>query len=100
MAEVALQVAGRTHIVACRDGEEPHLRLLAERLERHAATALHASGNGPPERTLLLIALILADELTEIERNPPQGLSPELLDRMAERLESVASALEDDDVAS
>ncbi|MBW4329381.1 cell division protein ZapA [Stakelama sp. CBK3Z-3] len=100
MAEVSLQVAGRTHIVACRDGEEAHLRHLAERLERHSDTAVRASGNGSPERVLLLIALILADELTEMERNPPQGLSPELLVRLAERLESVASVLEDDDAAS
>ena len=43
MAEVALEIAGRNHIIACRDGEEPHLRALAERLGRHSAAALHAS---------------------------------------------------------
>ncbi|MAX00939.1 MAG: cell division protein ZapA [Sphingomonas sp.] len=100
MAEVALEIAGRNHIIACRDGEEPHLRALAERLGRHSAAALHASGGGPPERTMLLLALMMADEVVEMERNPPQGLSPELLDRIADRLESVASALEDDDATS
>ncbi|MFV0623163.1 cell division protein ZapA [Sphingomonas sp. ac-8] len=95
MAQVTLTVAGRSHTLACRDGEEPQLIALAERLERHAPTALHASGGMSSERTLLLIALMLADELAERDRAPKAGLPAELLDELAERLEAVASALED-----
>ncbi len=94
MADVTLNVAGRAYGVACRDGEEPALRGLAAMLERHSAAAQRASG-GSPERTLLYIALMLADELSEHEANPQAGLPPAMLERIAERLEAAASALEE-----
>ncbi|HSX56187.1 MAG TPA: cell division protein ZapA [Sphingomonas sp.] len=95
MGQVTLTVAGRSHTIACRDGEEIHLERLEGILNKHAQTALHASGGLSSERTLLFIALILADLLDEAERNPPGGVSPVLLDNLADRLESVAAALED-----
>ncbi|WP_230769141.1 cell division protein ZapA [Sphingomonas sp. Leaf4] len=94
MAQVTLTVAGRPHLVACRDGEESSLRALGAMLERHAATAQRASG-GSSERTLLYIALMLADQLSEREANPAAGLPPAVLERIAERLEAVAAALEE-----
>ena len=96
MADVTLSIAGRDYAVACRDGEEPHLRRLGTLLDKHSATALHASGGINSERTMLYIALILADLYDEAERNPPSGVSPVLLDNIADRLEAVAAALEED----
>ena len=93
MGQITLSIAGRNHQVGCRDGEEPKLRALGAMLERHAPAAQHASG-GSPERTLLYIALILADQLSEREAPAADGTG-ELLDRIAERLEAVASALEE-----
>jgi cell division protein ZapA len=96
MAEVTLNIAGRDYVVSCRDGEEIHLQRLGSLLDKHSATAMHASGGINSERTMLYIALILADLLDEAERNPPQGVSPVLLDNIADRLEAVAAALEED----
>ncbi|MEI9849953.1 MAG: cell division protein ZapA [Sphingomonas sp.] len=96
MADVTLTIAGRDYSVTCRDGEEPHLRRLGALLQGHAVTAQRASGGISGERTMLYIALILADLLDEAERNPPQGVSPVLLDNLADRLEAVAAALEED----
>ena len=95
MGQVTLTVAGRSHTIACRDGEEIHLQRLEGMLNQHAQTALHASGGLSGERTMLFLALILADLLDEAERNPPGGVSPVLLDNLADRLEAVAAALED-----
>lgn len=95
MGQVTLTVAGRSHTIACRDGEEIHLQRLEGMLNKHAQTALHASGGLSGERTMLFLALILADLLDEAERNPPGGVSPVLLDNLADRLEAVAAALED-----
>lgn len=95
MGQVTLTVAGRSHTIACRDGEELHLQRLEGLLNKHAETAIHASGGLSGERTMLFIALILADLLDEAERNPPGGVSPVLLDNLADRLEAVAAALED-----
>ncbi len=94
MGQISLNVAGRAHQVGCRDGEEPKLRALGAMLERHAPAAQRASG-GSSERTLLYIALMLADQLAEREANPAAGLPPTVLERIAERLEAVASALEE-----
>ncbi|MCW3836787.1 cell division protein ZapA [Sphingomonas canadensis] len=100
MAQVTLRIAGREHSIACRDGEEAHLQRLAAILDAHAETATRASGGLNGERTMLFIALILADQIDEMRRNPAQGLPPELLDRIAERLEAVAGALEEDHKAN
>jgi cell division protein ZapA len=96
MAEITLNVAGRSYSVAAREGDEPHLRHLESLLAKHADTAQRASGGLNAEKTLLYLALILADLLDEAEKNPPEGVSPILLDRIADRLESVAAALEED----
>lgn len=96
MAEITLNIAGRSYSVAAREGDEPHLRNLEALINRHADTARQASGGLNGERTLVYLALILADLLDEAQRNPPQGVSPALLDRIADRLESVAQALEED----
>jgi cell division protein ZapA len=97
MAEITLSVAGRSYTIAARDGDEPHLRHLESLLEKHAATALRASGGLSAEKTLVYLALILADLLDEAQRHPSTGVSPVLLDRIADRLEAVAAALEEDD---
>lgn len=96
MADISITVAGRSHSIAAREGEEHHIRHLESILERHADTALRASGGLNAERTLVYLALILADLLDETERNPPEGVSPVLLERIADRLEAVAVALEED----
>lgn len=100
MAGVTLSIAGRDYQVACRDGEEPHLKRLGDILQSHADTARQASGGINSERTMLYIALILADLLDEAERNPPSGVSPVLLENLADRLEAVAAALEEDAAAA
>ncbi|MFD1788646.1 cell division protein ZapA [Sphingomonas floccifaciens] len=95
MAEVRLTIGGRAHIVACRDGGEAALEALGRRLDAHAATAARAAGGQGSERTMLYIALMLADELQEAENAPPRdGVSPVLIDRIADRLEHVADTLE------
>ena len=68
MADISLSVAGRSYAISARDGEEPHLRHLETILQKHAATALRASGGLNAERTLVYLSLILADLLDESGR--------------------------------
>lgn len=95
MAQVTLRIAGREHVVACRDGEERHLMRIAALADSHSEAAMAASG-GDAQRTLLLLVLLLADQLDEAQRNPAGGISSELLEHVADRLEAVASALEEE----
>ncbi len=96
MAEVTLYIGGRSHVVSCRDGEEAQLEALGRRLEIHAGTAQRVAGAQGGERTMLFIALMLAGELAEAERALPTdgGVSPIVLSRIADRLESLAETLE------
>jgi cell division protein ZapA len=96
MADLSITIAGRQYAIAARDGDEPHLRQLEAMLQKHAADALRASGGLNAERTLVYLALILADLLDEARNHPPQGVSPVLIERIADRLEAVAAALEED----
>lgn len=95
MAEVTLSIGGRPHVVACRDGEEANFARLGAMLDSRWETARRASGGLSGERTMLFVALILADALDETERRPAAVGDAALLDRIATRLESVASALEE-----
>jgi cell division protein ZapA len=96
MAEVTLRIGDRYHLVACRDGEEDQVRMLGDLVaERWPAANRAASGMGG-ERAMLFVALMLADALHEAERRPPTpgSASPATLATLADRLESLASALE------
>lgn len=96
MADVRLTIGGRTHVVACRAGGEMALEELGRRLDAHAAVAARAAGGQGGERTMLYIALMLADELSDAERTQACVATPDaLLDAIAVRLESVADALEE-----
>jgi len=108
MADITLQVAGRSYTVSAREDDTPHLRALEAKIAGHAEAALRAAGGQAGERTLLYLALILADALDEAEKAPapapspaPEPAVPEaLLARIADRLEAVASALEESVAAS
>lgn len=94
MADVTLTIGDRRHTVACRDGEEPQLRKLGELLDRHWTTASRASGGLNGERTMLFVALMLADELDEAQRRPLEGAGAAMLEQVADRLERLAAVLE------
>jgi len=96
MAEVMLSIGGRAHAVGCRDGEEDRVRLLGTLLDARWPLALRAAGNQPGERAMLFVALMLADALDEAQHQPPAGqaVSGAALERIAERLETLADALE------
>ncbi len=102
MAEVTLTIGDRRHNVTCRDGEEAQLRRLGDMLDQRWPAANRASGGLNAERTMLLIALMLADNLDIAQNAPPGagGASEAYLARLAEKLEAVANALENDDVSA
>lgn len=95
MAEVTLTIGGRPHLVVCRDGEEARVRMLGDMLDTRWTAAARVAG-ASPERAMLFVALMLADDLDESQRRPPDGaaVSEDALARIAGRLESLAAALE------
>ncbi len=96
MAEVTLTIGDRRHNVTCRDGEEAQLRRLGEMLDQRWTMANRASGGLNAERTMLFVALMLADSLDQADNRPAAdgGPSPAYLARLAEKLEALAETLE------
>ncbi len=105
MAQVTLRIGNRDHHIACRDGSEAQLLHVSRLLDERWPAASQAAGGMNDERTMLFVALMLADALDEAQASaaPPApaipigttGVSDETLDRLAVRLEQLAKALED-----
>ena len=102
MASIELEVGGRKYTLACRDGEETHLRSVAGVVDRKAREAASALGNLGEARQLLFAALLLADELQEQRgggggNGAASAADPavaDLLEDMAERVEMLADRVE------
>ncbi len=68
MAEVTVDVAGRSYRVGCGEGEEEHLTRLARLLDSEARGLMRQFGSMPEGRLLLMTALLVADRLADTER--------------------------------
>ena len=100
MAQVQLTIGDRTHTVACREGEQARVAVLGRLLDERWPAALRAAGGVNTERAMFFVALMLADALDESQNRSLDGsvqepaMSEGTLARIADRLESLADALE------
>jgi cell division protein ZapA len=105
MASVEVEIAARKYSVACRDGEEAHLRSVAALVDSKAQEAAAALGSLSEARQLLFASLLLADELKEQRSAQPSAHAPSVpaepdpavadaLERLAARIERLAEQLE------
>ena len=98
MAEVDLTIAGRAYRVACRAGEEENLRAAGALVDAKSREAIAGLGTLSESRQLLFAALLLADHIVdgrqELVDTGPDPALVERAERLAERLESLAAALE------
>ena len=107
MAIVDVEIGNRKYQIACRSGEEAHLREVAAIVDRKAQEAAGALGSLGEARQLLFASLLLADELHEQKAANAQVAAPapgpiedygvtDALERLAARMESLANRLEAD----
>ena len=102
MSNVTLSIGGRDFRVGCRDGQEDQIRKLGEMIDDKVREA--NVDNRSPAEMLLFASLLLADEVKDGKgqtsaETPGSAPSPSIqndaaLDDIAERLESLASRLE------
>ncbi len=107
MPTLEVGIAGRRHQVHCDDGEEPRLKKLAAYVDDKASDIARRSPQLTEPRVLLLTSLLLADELFDAyqevqqirakagrEGGGDEGETAKAVERVAERLEQLAAALE------
>ncbi|MCS6890420.1 MAG: cell division protein ZapA [Rhodovarius sp.] len=105
MGQVTVRVNGFTHTIGCRDGEEDRVRALIEVIESKVQVIRQMGGQFSEARMLLHVALLLADELSDLKAEMAAGPAParaaapdaalaERLQSLAERMEAIAAGLE------
>ncbi len=102
MSEVTVDIGGSNYTIACRDGEEAHLRGIAAIVDDKAKEARDAVGGVSEVRQLLFASLLLADELNEARQAKDGTIAPPTpstegiaaIERLADRIETLASRLE------
>ena len=68
MAQVVVEVNGRPYTMQCADGEEPHLRDLANVLDAEVAKIRQGVGAVGDIRLLLMAGLMVTDQLADSRR--------------------------------
>jgi cell division protein ZapA len=68
MAHVSVTINGRQYRMACDDGQEHHLGRLAHDLDRRISHLRTTFGEIGDMRLTVMAALILADELAEVQQ--------------------------------
>lgn len=125
MPDMRLTIGGRIYSVTCQPGEEQHLARLGTMLDT-AVRKASASGGLTETRALLFAGLLLADELAETQdraaealaasaamaepAKPQQGdllshdndteLAARAIEKLALRIENLATGLENQGAAS
>ncbi|UPY35270.1 cell division protein ZapA [Sediminicoccus sp. KRV36] len=111
MGQVNIRVNGYNHTIGCKDGEEQHVQDLIAQLEEKVRVIRSMGGQFSESRMLLHVALLFADEANDLRMDlarmrsqgavggtpAPAAADPRLaerLTRMAERIEGIATAIQ------
>jgi cell division protein ZapA len=105
-ARVTVTINGQNYPLACQPGEEDHIRALAARLDEYSRQIAASGGSINESRLLVLVGLIMADRLHELEKGtlasvnvaespvPAPALSDEKSDKLAASIEDLALRME------
>jgi len=107
MAQMKLEIGGRSFMVTCQDGEESHLTRLAAMVDGKARESGDPAGLNE-SRMLLFTSLLLADELHSAQSalaetsavtaptssDPMDEQAIAALEKLADRAEQLANSLE------
>ncbi len=68
MGQVIVQINGRNYTMQCEDGQEDHLRRLANMIDSEVTNIRNAVGPLGDLRLLIMASLVIADRLAETEQ--------------------------------
>lgn len=106
MAQVTVKINGRQYDISCDNGEEAHVTLLSEYVNRKVSELVANVGQVGDARLLVMTSLLIADELSEVsaELNEVEKKKTEVVQNAADvadfelmvsRIESIVEKLED-----
>lgn len=92
MAVVSLKIGGRFYKFSCNDGQEAHMRELADSLDKKAEQLLKSIGFMPEGQLLAMICLLLAEEKVVLQKSAETavGIPAEIQDKLTEALNNLA----------
>ncbi|EHH67598.1 cell division protein ZapA [Gluconobacter morbifer] len=70
MAQVSIRLNGYVYNVGCQDGEEAHLHAMVRQVEGWIHRARSLGGTASESKTLMMAALLMADEIYELRKRP------------------------------
>lgn len=104
MPQVTLHINGFSYMLGCKDGEEEHLHAMAAEVDRRIDSVKNSAGPSGEARMLVIAALLMADELHDVKKQPaavpaaeaakPDSKLGRRLGRLAKRAEEIAAGLE------
>jgi cell division protein ZapA len=101
LATVTVRIHDRTYELACEDGQEGHLKGLANELDRRVAKLAQSAGPYVgDQRLLVMAALVMLDELAERGDSKAPSLTGTnqavvaAIESLARRIENIAARLE------
>jgi cell division protein ZapA len=77
MPQISVTIDGKTYRMACDEGQEEHLSMLASRFDRYITHLRGAFGEIGDQRLTVMAGIMVVDELNEVQKRI-QGLEAEI----------------------
>ena len=90
MAVVSLKIGGRFYKFSCNDGQEMHMRELAETLDQKAGSLTKAIGFMQEGQLLAMMCLLLAEEKHNLERSSISMETQQTTEQLAQSIQNLA----------
>lgn len=90
MAIVSLKIGGCFYKFSCNDGQEAHMRELAEDLDKRAEKLTKSIGFMQENQLLAMICLLLAEEKNKLEKATNAEMLEQTEEQLAECLQNLA----------
>ncbi len=90
MAVVSLKIGGRFYKFSCNDGQEAHMRELAEALDKRAESLTKSIGFMQEGQLLAMICLLLAEEKHHLEKATNAQIVEQTTDQIAQSIQNLA----------
>jgi len=101
VGQVTVRVNGYAHTIGCKDGEEQHVLDLVGQIEDKVRVIRNMGGQFSEARMLLHVALLLADEISDLRSERDRlrsggavAMSPAADPQLADRLTRIAERIE------